>query len=172
MSSDLNFISYNARVLRQLKNRRQLFSYLHRRKADIIFLQETHSCIDDEVFWKREWGGSISFSHGSNRSRGVCILFNFQPTLYVILVNTLLDQHGRYVICDVKFSIMSSLSLTFMLTTQIDLIFLPTYLDIKIVSLAIPSFSGETSTSYLTLSLIKWEASAIPTSKREKNVFH
>lgn len=38
-----------------------LFSFLQRNKADVILLQETHSCFDDENFWQNEWGGKIVF---------------------------------------------------------------------------------------------------------------
>ena len=39
-------------------------------------LQETFSKDDDEKIWSAEWGGQIIFSHGSEHSRGVCILLS------------------------------------------------------------------------------------------------
>ncbi len=45
----------------------------------IIFLQETHSKIDDITFWSKQWGDDIYFSHGTSRSAGVAILLkNFR----------------------------------------------------------------------------------------------
>ena len=57
------------------------FSFLKDLKASIYFLQETYSEPNDENIWKNEWGGEIFFSHGTNRSKGVCTLVNpFQIT--------------------------------------------------------------------------------------------
>ena len=39
-------------------------------------LQETSSKEDVEKIWSAEWGGQIIFSHGSEHSRGVCILLS------------------------------------------------------------------------------------------------
>ena len=44
-------------------------------KNAFVFLQETHSLVSDENQWQTEWGSDIIFSHGSNNSRGVAILF-------------------------------------------------------------------------------------------------
>lgn len=42
--------------------------------ADVIFIQETHSCKEDEKLWKSQWGEDIWLTHGSNHSAGVAIL--------------------------------------------------------------------------------------------------
>ena len=44
-----------------------------------FFLQVTYSDVSLEDFWRAEWGGEIFFSHGSQHSRGVMILF--RPSL-------------------------------------------------------------------------------------------
>ena len=98
----LKFLSFNARGLRQSKKRRRLFAYLHRRKSDIILLQESHSCLSDEKYWINEWGGKILFSHGSTSSRGVCLLFN--PYLHVNILKQTVNMYGRYLIVDIKFA--------------------------------------------------------------------
>ncbi|KAJ8048194.1 hypothetical protein HOLleu_00405 [Holothuria leucospilota] len=74
MATALKFLSFNARGLRQSKKRGQLFAFIHRRNPDISIIQESHSCINDESYLQHEWGGKVLFSHGSNTSRGVCIL--------------------------------------------------------------------------------------------------
>ncbi|KAJ8031110.1 hypothetical protein HOLleu_27726 [Holothuria leucospilota] len=101
---DLTFSSYNARGLRQLKKRRVLFSFLHRNHFDITLIQETHSCMDDGKIWQSEWGGRIFYSHGSNSSCGVCVLF--KPNLNYKVLKTHLHPHGRYIVMDFQVSDM------------------------------------------------------------------
>ena len=76
--ADFNIFSLNTRGLRDVKKRREIFRWLKRYyKADqgFVMLQETHSIEKDEEIWKKEWGAEIVFSHGSNDSKGVAILF-------------------------------------------------------------------------------------------------
>lgn len=56
------------------------FYFVIRKKREVYFLQETHSCVNDESFWSSQWGGKTLFSHGSNHSGGVIILFNHNFT--------------------------------------------------------------------------------------------
>ena len=42
--------------------------------SDIVFLQETHSSVDDEKFCKNQWCEHAWFSSHSSNSRGVSIL--------------------------------------------------------------------------------------------------
>ena len=98
--AELNVLSYNARGLRQSKKRRRLFSYFHRRKTDVIIVQETHSSRRDETIWKNEWGGNIYFSHGTTDSCGICILF--RPSLNFDILKLELHNLGRFIIADLK----------------------------------------------------------------------
>ena len=100
MATDLKFLSFNARGLRQSKKRRQIFAFIHRRKPDISIIQETHSCIGDESYWQHEWGGKVLFPHGSNTSRGVCILI--KPNLDFEVVKLDVSPFGRFIIVDIK----------------------------------------------------------------------
>ena len=100
MATALKFLSFNARGLRQSKKRRQLFAFIHRRKPDISIIQESHSCINDESYWQNEWGGKAIFSHGSNTSRGVCILI--KPSLDVEVIKSDVSPFGRFIIVDIK----------------------------------------------------------------------
>ena len=68
------FISLNVRGISNFRKRRTIFTWCRKQKADIIFLQETHSTKDNELLWKREWGAPLFCSHGANNSRGVAIL--------------------------------------------------------------------------------------------------
>ena len=73
---------------------------LHNYKFDVIFLQETYSTKEVETIWSSEWGGKIFYSHGSNHSKGVAILFN--PKLDVHAENTESDKNGRYLMLETK----------------------------------------------------------------------
>jgi len=39
--------------------RKQMFSWLENKKISIIFLQETHSIMSDDIIWRQEWGGLV-----------------------------------------------------------------------------------------------------------------
>ena len=93
-----SFCSLNARGLNQTRKRRQLFRWLHNYKFDVIFLQETYSTENIEAMWKSEWGGNFFFSHGTNHSKGVAILFN--PKLDVRIKNIIADKNGRYILLE------------------------------------------------------------------------
>ena len=92
----LNAVSFNARGLNKSIKRRKLFRWLHLRKFDVIFLQETYSDASLEAFWRAEWGGDIFFAHGSKHSRGVMILF--RPSLSKEVLNVTADKNGRFLI--------------------------------------------------------------------------
>jgi len=93
-----SFCSLNARGLNQSRKRQQLFRWLHNYKFDVIFLQETYSTQNVEAIWKSEWGGNIIYSHGTNNSKGVAILFN--PKLDVRIGSSEADKIGRYLLLE------------------------------------------------------------------------
>ena len=70
----IKFLSLNVRGLRNHVKRMALFSYFKNQKADFYCLQETFSLKGDEVSWATEWGGKVFFSHGTEHSKGTCIL--------------------------------------------------------------------------------------------------
>ena len=86
----------NARGLNKSIKKRKLFRWLHIRKFDVIFLQETYSDASLEDFWRAEWGGDIFFAHGSKHSRGVMILF--RPSLSKEVLNVTANKNGRFII--------------------------------------------------------------------------
>ena len=77
----LKEVSLNIRGLNKSIKRRKLFRWLHVKRFDIIFLQETYSDPSLEDVWRAEWGGEILFAHGFKPSKGVMILF--KPSLNV-----------------------------------------------------------------------------------------
>ncbi len=72
-------ISINVRGLKNIVKRKAILLFCKEQKANIIFLQETHSGTTDEKLWKQQWGDEILFSHGTSHSAGVMILFNRLP---------------------------------------------------------------------------------------------
>lgn len=79
LKNKLSFNSLNARGLKDNVKRKATFLFCKNQKAHMTFLQETHSCADNDSFWNNQWGDKILFSHGSNRSAGVAICFNNCP---------------------------------------------------------------------------------------------
>ena len=89
-------MSLNVRGIRSFDKIKALFHWLSKEKSNIIFLQETYSTPEVENIWKSQWRGDIFFSHGSEHSRGVMILFkeNFDCEVKVHRE----DEQGRFVI--------------------------------------------------------------------------
>ena len=94
--SCLNIVSLNVRGLRDYKKRKSIYMYLKKKNADFVFLQETHCCTSSENQWRKEWGGNILFSHGSNNSKGVAILI--KPNANCKIDNVVCDTDGRYIL--------------------------------------------------------------------------
>ena len=92
-------ISLNIRGISNFRKRKTIFTWCRKQKADIIFLQETHSTEKNEAQWKREWGAPFFCSHGANNARGVAILIrnNFD----CIVEQKVADAHGRFLILKV-----------------------------------------------------------------------
>ena len=67
-------ISLNVRGTSNCCKRRTIFTWFRKQKPDVVFLQETHSTQENEVFWQRAWGATLICSHGANNVRGVTIL--------------------------------------------------------------------------------------------------
>lgn len=95
MSVNLKLLSINVRGLRDRVKRKKIFQWC-KMSANMIFLQETFSTEDIEYSWKGDWEGSMFFSHGSNHSRGVIVMF--KPGITFVVEKTLIDEGGRYVI--------------------------------------------------------------------------
>ena len=55
----LTCITYNVNGIAGLQKRMEVFRYLHDKKVDLVFLQETHSVKEQEKFWSTKWGTKI-----------------------------------------------------------------------------------------------------------------
>ena len=64
-----------------------------------LFLQETHSTVNDEIKWKDDFKGEVFYSHGKSNSCGVLICFIGSKRLFIR--NKLPDNDGRILILDV-----------------------------------------------------------------------
>jgi exonuclease III len=73
--------------------------WLQRANYDVILLQETHCHLKrHEKQWGLEWGGQSVWSRGTNRSRGVAVLFKRNVNFHFKTV--LNDPNGRYIVFD------------------------------------------------------------------------
>ena len=89
-------LSLNVRGAQNKVKRKCIFDFC-RIRADIVCLQETHSCSKDEGLWQKEWGlGEIIFAHGETNKNGVCIMFNNKVT--VKTKNVMKGEEGKYLI--------------------------------------------------------------------------
>ena len=101
-NNSCKILSLNVRGIREATKRRGIFSYLKDEKASFYFLQEIYSEITDEDVWENEWGGEIILSHGSNRSRGVCVLID--PLMKTKVDHSFKDNSGRIVLITIQFN--------------------------------------------------------------------
>ena len=76
------------------------FAWCRKQKADLIFLQETHTTKNCESQWKKEWGSSIIFSHGSTNVRGVAVLI--RSGLDIVIQHEHCDLKGRLIMLNAK----------------------------------------------------------------------
>ena len=100
MNSGITFISNNVNGIQNSVKRIKLFEYLKSYVTGngFIFLQETHSCINDEIKWRDEFNGELFFSHGKTNSCGVAIGFYGSKTIEQI--NKISDKSGRILLVE------------------------------------------------------------------------
>jgi len=96
----LKIISFNGNGLNAPIRRQRALVWGKKQNADILLLQETHSCPDDECDWLRDWGGDIYMSHWSTNSKGVGIFI--APHVNYDLMSRYTDTDGRVVIIEIS----------------------------------------------------------------------
>ena len=74
-NNNLKFVTNHVKGLQSTHKRLKMFEYFRNVLSPngIIFLQETHSSINDEKNWRDEFKGELFFSHGKTNSCGVAI---------------------------------------------------------------------------------------------------
>ena len=72
-----NFISNNVKGIRSSEKRLKIFEYLKNNihHNGFVFLQETHSLIQDEKKWKDDFKDPLFLPHDTTNSCGVAIGF-------------------------------------------------------------------------------------------------
>ncbi len=70
----LRLSSLNINGCRDATKRASLFDYIMMKNAGVVFLQETHTDVNNQIQWLSEWKGQAILSHGSSVSAGVAIL--------------------------------------------------------------------------------------------------
>ena len=101
MNSDsLKFISNNVRGIQKSEKRIKIFEYLKNSLSPngFIFLQETHSSVDDEKRWCNELNGNLFFSHGKTNLGGVAI--GYVGSKCFVLANQTADKNGRLLLVE------------------------------------------------------------------------
>ncbi len=72
--SNLRLGSLNINGARDYRKRAMLFDLIKKINIDVMFVQETHTDVQNENAWKMEWAGEVIMSHKTNISGGVAIL--------------------------------------------------------------------------------------------------
>ena len=99
MAEQLRILSLNTNGLANSVKRGGLYVWLdkfHDKKNSIIMLQETHSTLNSEDYWRKEWKGKVFFAHGTSKSRGVATLI--PESIDFKLAHIYEDDEGRYLI--------------------------------------------------------------------------
>ena len=111
-SDDLKFISNNVKGMQKSEKRIKIFEYLKNNISPngFIFLQETHSFVDDEKRWCEELNGNLYSSHRKTNSCGVAI--GYVGSKSFVLTNQTADKIGRLllievIVDDVKFVLIN-----------------------------------------------------------------
>jgi exonuclease III len=92
----IKIINHNSQGLKGKTKKRQVLKWAIKKKFDIMTLQETHIEDEDLDDWKDIWKGTILYSSGTNKSRGVTILISDQVEHEVLEEQK--DTEGRWII--------------------------------------------------------------------------
>ena len=100
MNSEITFISNNVTGIQNSVKRIKFFEYLksYVTANGFIFLQETHSCIRDEIKWRDEFNREVYFSHVKTNSCGVAI--DFYGSKKIEQTNRMSDKLGRILLVE------------------------------------------------------------------------
>ena len=89
----------NVRGLGNKEKRKAIFKYC-RKRAEVIFLQETHGDDNSILEWEKEWRGKTCFNNADSKSRGVAILVREGTQIEICNIHN--DTSGRFIIADLK----------------------------------------------------------------------
>ena len=85
-SDNLSFISNNVKGIQQSSKRIKVFEHLKNNSLPngFVFLEETHSSVEDEKQWSDNFKGKMFYSHGKTNSCDVAIAFLGSKSLEVV----------------------------------------------------------------------------------------
>ena len=92
----------NCNGLGDKTKRNKVLTWLKGKPENIIFLQETHSTVELEDEWKKEWEGDIHFSHGASNSTGVAILIKNKENITIDKARDICQ--GRVLLIEVTYN--------------------------------------------------------------------
>ena len=97
-----DIFSWNVRGINGYKKRSKIFNWMvkHSSVNSIFMLQETHSTLNDEKNWHKQWRSKLFFSQGTSNSTGV--LVGFRDGLDYSVNKEVKDNNGRILILDVE----------------------------------------------------------------------
>ena len=101
-NDNLVFISNNVKGIQNKVKRLKIFEYLKDNLGSngFVFLQETHSSINDEKKWNDDFKGHLFFSHGETNSCGVAI--GYVGSKKIEVLNRKNDSCGRILLLEIK----------------------------------------------------------------------
>ena len=92
----IEILSINVHGLRDISKRRNIVSWLSQQNQDILFLQETYLCSQQDFdAFQTIWAGQAIFSPRGNHSRGVTIIF--KSSFNGKISSSSVDTDGRLV---------------------------------------------------------------------------
>ena len=111
-SDNLKFISNNVNGIQKSEKRIKIFEYIKNGISSngFIFLQETHSSVDDEKRWCDKLNSNLHFSHGKTNSCSVALGYVVSKSF--VLANQTADKNGHLllieaIVDDVKFVVLN-----------------------------------------------------------------
>jgi len=90
-----NVLSFNVRGLNSQFKRSKLLDFLHRKKADIALLQETH--LNDTLRLQNRRYKMVAASLDGSSTKGAAVLMRRNLTINIIKVSS--DVSGRQAFC-------------------------------------------------------------------------
>lgn len=91
----IRFISWNVKGLNGPVKRARIFNHIKYLKCDVVFLQETHLLVKDQVRLKKGWVGNVFHSNLNSKTCGTAILIHKRIQFSATTVTS--DPQGRFV---------------------------------------------------------------------------
>lgn len=101
--------SININGGRDRNKRACVLEIIEQKNLKVIFLQETHTDVNNEVEWAIGWKGQSVFSHGTNYSAGVAVLFSPNLNITVLCTKELVEGRAMMVKVDIEGTTLFSL---------------------------------------------------------------